>query len=208
MPTTTKGELTKARLVRAAADLVWDRGVAGTSLDDVRAATGTSKSQLYHYFVDKAELLRGVVHVQTERVLESQRPFLEHLDSWEGLERWCDDVVAGKDRQECRGSCPIGSLVTQLAETDALARADLADAFEAWGQYLVVGLRAMQARGHLVPEAKPEELAVATMASMQGGLLLAQAARSTRPLRLALDAALRHIRSWAPSANTPSSSIE
>ena len=60
MTTTSKGERTKVRIAQAAADLVWDRGVAGVSLDDVLAATGTSKSQLYHYFADKAALQREV----------------------------------------------------------------------------------------------------------------------------------------------------
>ena len=194
---TSKGERTKARIAEVAADLVWERGASGTSLDDVRAATGTSKSQLYHYFTDKAAVLREVVAVQTERVLHAQRPTIERLDSWEALEHWSDEVVAGKARQGCRGSCPIGSLVTQLAEVDPVARAALAASFERWERYLLIGLAAMQDRGELVPEAKPSELAVATMASLQGGLLLAQASRSTRPLRVALDSALRHLRSWA-----------
>jgi TetR/AcrR family transcriptional regulator, transcriptional repressor for nem operon len=199
MPATSKGALAKARIARAAADLIWQRGVAGTSLDDIQAATGTSRSQLYHYFQDRAALLREVVSVQTERVLEAQRPTLDRLDSWEALERWCEQAVARKGDQGCRGSCPIGSLVTQLAEIDPVARADLATAFERWESYLVAGLSAMRERGDLVPEANPKDLAVATMASLQGGLLLAQAARSPQPLRLALDAALRHLRSWAAS---------
>jgi TetR/AcrR family transcriptional regulator, transcriptional repressor for nem operon len=197
--TTSKGERTKVRIAEAAADLVWDRGVAGVSLDDVRAATGTSKSQLYHYFADKAALLREVVAVQSERNLEAQRPTLERLDSWAALERWFDEIVATKAEQGCRGSCRIGSLVNQLAETDPAARADLAAAFERWESYLAAGLGSMRDRGSLIPAAKPGELVVATMASLQGGLLLSQAARSTRPLRLALDAALRHLRTWAPS---------
>ena len=173
--------------------------MAAVSLDDVRAATGTSKSQLYHYFGDRAALLREVVAVQSERNLEAQRPTLERLDSWAGLERWVDEIVTIKAEQGCRGSCPIGSLVTQLAETDPEAREDLAVAFERWEGYLAAGLAAMRERGALIPAADPGDLAVATMASIQGGLLLAQAARSTRPLRLALDAALRHLRTWAAS---------
>ena len=198
MTTTSKGERTKLRIAKAAADLVWERGVAGVSLDDVRAATGTSKSQLYHYFADKAALLREVVAVQAERNLEAQRPALERLDSWAAIERWFDEIVATKADQGCSGSCRIGSLVTQLAETDPTARLELDAAFERWEGYLAAGLGAMRDHGRLTPAAKPKDLALATMASLQGGLLLAQAARSTRPLRVALDAALRHLRSWAP----------
>lgn len=197
MATTSKGERTKTRIAQAAADLVWERGMAGVSMDDVRAATATSKSQLYHYFADKAALMREVVLVQSERNLDAQRPTLERLDSWAALERWCDEIVATKARQQCRGSCRIGSLVTQLAETDPAAREELAAAFESWEGFLAAGLSAMRERGILIPEANSAELAVATMASLQGGLLLAQAARSTRPLRVALDAALRHLRSWS-----------
>lgn len=199
MTTTSKGARTKVRIAEAAADLVWERGVAGVSLDDLRAATGTSKSQLYHYYADKAALLREVVEVQSRRNLKAQGPTLERLDSWAALERWCDDIVARKADQDCRGNCPIGSLVTQLAESDPTARAQLAAAFERWEGYLAAGLETMRNRGLLIPEANPIDLAMATMASLQGGLLLAQAARSTRPLRVALDAALRHLRTWAAS---------
>lgn len=197
MATTTKGEKTKARIVLGAADLIAKRGVAGTSLDDVRERTGTSKSQLYHYFPDKAALLREVVTTQADRVINAQRPALDRLDSWAAIERWCDELVAGKAKERCHGSCPIGALVTELAETDPIARASLAKAFDRWEGYLAAGLTAMKGRGELVPSADPKKLAVSTIASFQGGVLLAQANRSTEPLRIALDAAIRHLRSWA-----------
>jgi AcrR family transcriptional regulator len=197
MATTVKGERTKARIVLAAADLIAKHGVAGTSLDDVRERTSTSKSQLYHYFPDKTALLRDVVLRQAERVFDAQRPTLDHLDSWAAIERWCDELVAGKEKQRFHGSCPIGSLVTELAEVDPIARANLAASFERWEGFLASGLAKMKTRGELVPSADPQKLAVATIASFQGGVLLAQATRSTEPLRIALDAAIRHLRSWA-----------
>lgn len=213
MATTAKGQATKERIVQAAADLILARGIAGTSLDDVRAATGTSKSQLYHYFADKADLLRAVVAAQTERVLQAQRPLLESLDSWAGLQRWSEAAVsaagAALARGDTRSGCPIGSLVIELADTDSAARDALASAFARWESYLATGLTAMRDRGELIPGANPAELAVATIASLQGGILLAQAAHSTQPLRQALEAALRYLRTWAaepkptPPGNPP-----
>ena len=55
---TPKGERTRARIVGAAAGLIYERGVAGTTLEDVRAAAEVSGSQLYHYFADKDELVQ------------------------------------------------------------------------------------------------------------------------------------------------------
>ena len=46
------------------------------NLDEILAATGTSKSQLYHYFADRSDLIHAVVARQGERVLDLQRPVL------------------------------------------------------------------------------------------------------------------------------------
>ncbi|MGV7705411.1 TetR/AcrR family transcriptional regulator, partial [Mycobacterium kansasii] len=68
--------------------------MAGTSLDDVMAVTATSKSQLYHYFANKDALIREVITIQLGRVIAAQEPDLREVSSWEGLQRWCDHLVA------------------------------------------------------------------------------------------------------------------
>ena len=47
---TAKGARTRARIVEEAAALIHERGVAGTTLEDVKAAAEVSGSQMYHYF--------------------------------------------------------------------------------------------------------------------------------------------------------------
>ena len=66
---TRKGQATRDRIVAAAAVLVYEHGVAGTSTEDVQAAAGVSASQLYHYFGDKRTLTRAVIDYQTEAIL-------------------------------------------------------------------------------------------------------------------------------------------
>ena len=55
----------------------------------------------------------------------------------------------------------------------------------------------MKARGKLDRRANPEELATATFAAIQGGLLLTQARRDLGQLAIALDAAYAHLRAHA-----------
>jgi AcrR family transcriptional regulator len=81
-PRTAKGRATRARIVAAAAELVRERGAAETSLDEVIQRAAVSKSQLYHYFQDKADLLRAVIAHQTDRLLAAQEPQLQALDGW------------------------------------------------------------------------------------------------------------------------------
>jgi TetR/AcrR family transcriptional repressor of nem operon len=187
---TARGRATRERIVAGAAVLMHERGVSGTSLDDVRAATGTSKSQLYHYFADKSALVRAVVERQVEQVLQAQSPELESLDSMAALRRWRDRVVALHQQVDCVGGCPVGRLASELAESDPAARAALLTGFATWQERLAAGLRAMQARGELGPDADADALGLAVLAAAQGGLLLAQTTRSVTPLAAALDLAL------------------
>jgi AcrR family transcriptional regulator len=198
---TPKGTATRARIVEAAADLVLARGVGGTTLNDIRAGTGTSKSQLFHYFPGgKSDLVRALADLQTERVLDAQRPFLNALDTWEAWDAWRDAVIAYYSSQPSWG-CPIGAMTSELIGSDPLLAVEVAGHMDHWRGYLQAGLTRMVAAGHLRPDADPETLALATFASLQGGLLLAQSMQSAKPLAAALDAALIALRSAAQSTS-------
>lgn len=194
---TARGRATRDRIVAAAAQLVHERGVAATSLDDVRALTGTSKSQLYHYFTDKSALIRTVVELQVEQVLRAQFPENDPLDSMPALHRWRDRVVGMNERARCAGGCPLGRLASELVDADPAARSAVLAGFTHWQERLARGLRTMQERGELAHEADVEALAAGLLAAVQGGLLLGQAARSVTPLEAALDLAVQAIESSA-----------
>ena len=196
-PKTAKGRATRERVVAAASELVGERGVGETSLDDVIERAGVSKSQLYHYFEDRAALLRAVVAHNTEGVLGDLRP----LDSWKAIRSWFDSLVALQVERGACGGCPIGSLVAQLAETDGQARRALAVSFARWEAYLADGLRSLQAQHKLDRRADPDELATATLAAIQGGLLLTQTSRDPGRLAIALDAAYARLRADARSTS-------
>ena len=195
-PRTHKGRATRNRVLDAAAALVFEHGVAGTTLDDVRAAANVSKGQLYHYFADKEDLVHAVIDRTVQQVLGAQ-PALADLSSWAAIAAWFDDLVQLQVDRHAIGGCPIGSLAGELAETDEQARAELAAGFDRWEAPLREGLRQMRAEGKLRRAADPTRLATATLAAIQGGLVLTQTRRDPQQLRIALDAAYAHLRSFA-----------
>src|SRR5580698_6648731 len=199
-PLTRRGRETRQRIVAAAAELMFDNGVAETTLEDIRAAAGVSSSQVYHYFADKQALVRAVIDYQTDVVIESQGDYLNHLDTLEGLKEWRDFVVDHQRRLQCRGGCPIGSLAAEVAETDPIARLAAARGFRRWEGRIREGFQTMHNRGDLPADVDPEDLALATLAALQGGLLLTQIQRETRPLEVALDSVLDRIRTLSESA--------
>jgi TetR/AcrR family transcriptional repressor of nem operon len=200
MPTTAPGKLTpkgratRERIVAAAAELMSRRGVARTTIEDIQEAAAVSTSQMYHYFADKGDLVAAVIDFQTDRVLAVQHLGLDRLECLEDLRRWRDIMVDIMRRLGFVGGCPIGSLANELAETDPLARAQVARSFVQWETMIRDGLNAIAARGELPDGTEVDNLALATLAAIQGGLLLSQVRRDTAPLEAAVDTMIEHLR--------------
>ncbi|HEX3796407.1 MAG TPA: TetR/AcrR family transcriptional regulator [Acidimicrobiales bacterium] len=197
---TRRGRETRQRIIAAAAALMFEHGVAETTLEDIRAAAGVSGSQVYHYFVDKQALVRAVIDHQTDSVLDSQADHLDALDTVSGLRAWRDFIVEHQRRLQCRGGCPIGALGAEVAETDDVARLAVAGGFRRWEDQIRDGLRTMQTRGDLPQSVDADDLALALLAALQGGLLLTQIRRDTKPLEVALDAMLERIETLKAAA--------
>jgi AcrR family transcriptional regulator len=186
---TRRGAATRNRIVEVAADLVQRHGISETTLDQVMEASGVSKSQLYHYFEDKVELLREASALQVTRVLGTQGQILEGVDSLLRFRKWTESLLLLSQGE----GCPLGALVYQLPRAAKGANREVSRGMEAWRGLLENGLVAMKARGELVDEAEPAEIALAVLAAVQGGLLLSKSSKSNRPLEIALAMALEHV---------------
>src|SRR4249919_3949957 len=181
---TPKGARTRARIVEEAAALIHERGVAGTTLDDVKVAAEVSGSQMYHYFPDKNDLLQAVIAYQADSIVSRNKRALSGAD---GVEAWRNMVITAAKRTKAKGGCQLGSLVGQLAESDPEARALIAAGFDQWAAAISDGLRSLHADGKLPSDIDPDDLATTLLASLQGGLLLAQVQRSSRPIEIAIN---------------------
>jgi TetR/AcrR family transcriptional repressor of nem operon len=194
---TARGRATRTRILETADRLTYRQGVAWTTVEDVTTASGTSKSQFYQHFTDKDALIHEVIALRAQRVLHHQARRLERVDSVRGLERWRDSVLRRIARGHSPYGCELGSLVNELAGRDEYAREALAQHFSSWQGLLAAGINRMRDNGALRPEADPNALATCLMAALQGGYLLSQTTQDGEPMRLALDMALTHVRSFS-----------
>lgn len=199
---TRKGQATRDRIVAAAAALMSRQGVAGTSCEDVQAAAGVSASQIYHYFGDKHSLTCAVIGYWSDAILGFHEPLLARLDDIDALRSWAAVVVDGQRAMDFRGGCPLGSLASELADSDGGARDDIVAGYGRWQGAIRDGLAAMKARGALLDSADVDQLAMALLTALQGGLLLAKTQRDGEPLRTALTTTIDHIASFAATGTT------
>ncbi|GAA2890358.1 TetR/AcrR family transcriptional regulator [Nonomuraea rubra] len=192
---TARGAKTRARIVTAAADLMYVQGVGDTTLDDVLAASGVSKSQLYHHFDGKEPLVRAVIDHVGERVIERERDALGRVSTIAGLRRWRDALVQNNALRHGAYGCALGTLASEVSDQDDLGRQALSRLFSEWQGLLAGVLRRLQDKGTLPAEAPIDQLATGLMAALQGGYMLAQTARDVTPMATSIDMALAYIES-------------
>lgn len=198
---TSRGAATKARIVEAANQLMFERGVALTTLADVRTASATSKSQLYQHFADKNALVREVIEFRAEALLAQQRRRLEKVDSLRGLELWRDEMVERNALRDDAYGCPLGSIANEIADHDEDTRRIIANHFDEWLQIIVDTIDRLQTRGVLREDADPRALASGLLAALQGGYLLAKTSRDVNLMRVAVDMAIAQIRAFSNASD-------
>ncbi|MEV6622541.1 TetR/AcrR family transcriptional regulator [Amycolatopsis sp. NPDC051106] len=194
---TPRGKRTRDAIVDAAAQLMYVDGVAGTSVDKVLAASGAGKSQMYHYFKNKDQLVEAVIDRYLEQILANQ-PAIFELTSWADFETWTEQLLDVQRRAGGPIACPLGNLAGEVGDNPKLA--PLVDqAYRTWESHLVRGLTTLRDKGELRPDADPARLAQAAMTSVQGGLLLAHLRQDITALEDALGIALAYLRGHAVS---------
>ena len=159
-PTTRRGRDTKERIVATAAALMYEHGVSATSIEDILAASDTGKSQFYHYFTSKDDLVSAVLQHQLDRILEDQQAY--PLGTWSGLVAWFDALINAHEARFQFHGCPLGSIAGEVLEQGEPLRREAANTFLRWEASLSRELRVMRMRGMLRDNADPNVLAETT----------------------------------------------
>ena len=178
-----------------AAELFAERGIAGTSLDEVLAAAAAGKGQFYHYFRGRDDLVEAAVAHRCAQVLAGLTQALASVSTLAELERALAGFAAGFEQMGLPG-CPIGTLAAEVAGRNEAARVQAAAGFDAWERLFADALGRMRERGELRPDAAPQVLATALLASIEGGMVLSQARKDPAPLHIAVEAGLGQVRAF------------
>ena len=192
---TAKGQATRQRIIEGAAAEIRATSVSIATLDDIRARTQTSKSQLFHYFPGgKEQLLLAVAEYEAQMVLDDQQPYLGELTSWAAWQRWRDAVV---DRYRRQGQhCPLAVLMSEIGRTTPGAQAVTKALMDKWHHEIANGVRHMQ-RQAKVGGLDADRTAAALLAGIQGGVGVLLATGDIGYLEAALDVGIDSLRSTA-----------
>ena len=180
------------RALADAAASFWKSGYAGTSLDELAAATGMNRPSLYAAFGDKRDLYLKTL----ERYRDQSRALALELLADEPplrvyLERFyraaLDIYQAGDER--ARGCYTISTAATQ-ATVDPAVRAFLAESIRATDAFLSNLIAKARDRGEIEASADPAALAQLATATLHTLAVRARAGISRRQLNALAAAAI------------------
>jgi len=185
---------TRNRIVEAGRELFARRGYGATSLADLRDAARVHSGSFYHAFPTKQALLIAV--------LEHYRDNIDDRligPAWHNVDDPVERVFAllARYRQFLEASalmfgCPIGSIALELREPDEAVRAMLAANFDAWiGRVATCYEEAAHRSGRPIDA---RSLAIFTLTTMEGAVMLARTFRDLAQFDTAIDALRAYVR--------------
>src|ERR1700754_5105772 len=109
----------ETEVVAAARDEFWTRGSAGTSVDDLTAATGLGRGSLYGAFGDKHDLFLRALDDYSASVMAAVTADLRDADAsgYEGLVRHIRNA-ANTGAVDARRGCLVAKSAAELGSTD------------------------------------------------------------------------------------------
>jgi len=193
----TRGAATRARIIRAAADLFHKQGVGATSPDQVIEASETGKGQFYHYFKSKEGLVHEVLQGYLDDIAKATAALSYEINSWEDLESWFFSNIELQKRFRMTRGCPFGTIGNEVTENDELIRQDLSLIFEVVKNKLAAFFIKEKATGRLSQDANEEQLANFCIATIQGAMLLGKIKRNSQPAEAIVYESVAHLKRHA-----------
>src|SRR6266850_3758036 len=176
----------RERMVRSAASLIRTRGLNATSFSEVLAESGAPRGSIYHHFPEgKEQLAEDAIRWTSERVLAHLRAGAAATPS-DVLKRfiamWRQVVVASGGTAGCVvAGVAIDTNARKAREIDVVR-----STLRSWVALLTEQLEAVG-----VPAARARPIALATLAGMEGALILCRAEGNAKPLDTVAEELLR-----------------
>ena len=120
----TKGEESRQRLIKCAAELFWKNGYSATGISQILQQTGLPKGSFYFYFKSKDELAIAVAAYYQGLLLEHFQNIAQGK-KWENFVEDVFDFLSARTTGRNFAGCPYAVMGTETA----LSRPDIASAF-------------------------------------------------------------------------------
>jgi len=180
---TSKGELTKDKIIAEATRLVTQKGFEATSMSDLVEATGLQKGCLYFHFTGKDDLLAAILE-------KARTDFFQLVDSGlagktpgERLENFFSGVLEYQISTGFFCGCIFGNISLEMSGKDKRVAAFMKDLFDEWTAKIREVVKAAQRSKQVTSELSADVLARHIIMALEGGIMLSRVEKSGKPLK-------------------------
>lgn len=179
----TKSEFTRANVIEKTIGLINTSGYTATSMDDIIKATGVKKGNLYFHFSSKEELVLKVLEKAREDYFSYLTKSLTFDSPLKNIESLLEAVFRFHKSRKFTGGCIFGNIILEVSESNPRISSMATSALQEWTELMTSLLSEGISDGEINLPLPPETMAEHIVASMEGGIMLSRAKKSSRPLR-------------------------
>lgn len=187
----------REKILKAAFGLMYARGFTDVSMDDVAAAAGMKKANLFHYYRTKETLGLAVFdYASAQMRTQVEEQFSQGGDPIRLVEGMFTDVAKGMETSYCRGGCFIGNLAQELSDHYEKMRVKVSAYLKDWTATVARTLECGREEGYFRKDMQSKESAEAIVSLFEGATLVSKANRNTKPLENAKNMAVSYLQGF------------
>ena len=185
-----KSDKTRRLIVEKSASLFNQKGFAGTSIQDIMAATGLTKGGIYGNFKKESGDKKGVkeeialaafqyaVEVVNEEVRKRTFVIENSIDKLKAVVYFYKEHLFNPPVE---GGCPILNTSVEADDNNPVLREKVLEALEYWQQRIIITLKYGIERGEVHPETELGHFARLFISTLEGGIMLSRIYKSPEP---------------------------
>ncbi|WP_025144676.1 TetR/AcrR family transcriptional regulator [Pedobacter jeongneungensis] len=190
----TKAEKTRNFIVEKTAPIFNMKGYAGTSLNDITAATGLTKGSIYGNFANKDEVALAAFDYNLNNVSSRIEAEMNRLPSIKDkLLVYIDIYQKFIDGSVSEGGCPVLNTAIDADDTHPELRGRVLKAVLDWKNKIAKLVEAGIANKEINVNHNPEQIALTIIAMVEGGIMISKLTLKTEYWNLIMGSLKKYV---------------
>jgi AcrR family transcriptional regulator len=193
-----KSERTRQFIIEQAADLFNERGIAGTSIDEVLQAAKVAKGCLYGHFQSKDELAYASADYLLDKLTTHRNRLMQEQDTAIGkLTAFAELNANPLEGSFIHGGCPILNFGVDSDDTNPVIKEKVRTVISQTIKMLTGIVKDGIKSGEFSPDINAEEMAVKMFATVEGATMMSRVTGSPLPMKTAVKAMKKELAAYS-----------
>ena len=183
----SKGEFTREKIIEVTTELVNQKGIEATSVNDILNAIGLKKGSLYFHFPNKESIIFAVLEKAKNEFIEFLNDSLKGNSPDKCLNNFFDKVYGKHEKKGFVGGCIFGNVTLEMSDKNNKYAKFVQNVFDEWIDKLKEIIEEGQKKGKISKIFPPDSFAQFIVATIEGGIMQSRLKKEGKPLKECLD---------------------